>query len=193
VSAPANDRERADFEQLFGATRADLLAYLLRRAPTVEDAADLLSETYLVAWKRLEVIPPGDEARLWLYGVARNLLMKNAGRRRSRAHLVDRLATELRSAQRTSSTANEEQAAKIRAALSTLREKDRELIMLAAWEDLTPTQIAAVLGTSANVVRVRLHRIRARIRASLASDTEAEPGCRAMGAHGIEPSRGLTH
>jgi len=192
VSGPTN-KERADFEQLFRATRADLLTYLLRRAPTVEDAADLLSETYLIAWRRLEVVPHGEEARLWLYGVARNLLLKNAGRSRSRAQLTHRLANELRSAHWASPTASEEQAAKLRYALSRLREKDRELLMLAAWEDLTPTQIATVLGTSANVVRVRLHRIRARVRASLASDTDAEPGCKAMGAPGIEPGLGRLH
>ena len=40
----------------------------MRRAANAEDAADVLSETYLIAWRKLEKIPPGDSARLWLFG-----------------------------------------------------------------------------------------------------------------------------
>jgi DNA-directed RNA polymerase specialized sigma24 family protein len=53
---------RADFERLFRETRADLLAYTVRRSQSVEDAADVLAETYLVAWRKLEVIPTGEGA-----------------------------------------------------------------------------------------------------------------------------------
>jgi DNA-directed RNA polymerase specialized sigma24 family protein len=65
----------ATFERLFRDTRIDLLAYVLRRSRTAEDAADVLADTYLVAWRRLDAIPGGDQARPWLVGVARNLLL----------------------------------------------------------------------------------------------------------------------
>ena len=61
---------------LFRDTRAPLLAYLTRRAP-VEDAADLLAEVYLVAWRKRADLPPGEERRLWLFGVARRLLAEH--------------------------------------------------------------------------------------------------------------------
>jgi RNA polymerase sigma-70 factor (ECF subfamily) len=62
-----------DFSALYDQTNADLLAFLLRRCPTPEDAADCLAETYLVAWSKRDRIPGGIDARPWLFGVARNV------------------------------------------------------------------------------------------------------------------------
>jgi RNA polymerase sigma factor (sigma-70 family) len=166
VSGVASD-ERAHFEQLFRDTRTSLLAYVMRRSQSAEDAADVLAQTYLVAWERLDAIPAGEQARLWLFGVARNLLLQGASRRRSRDALVERLASELRSAQLPHATAEDERSSVLRAALDTLSERDREIVMLTAWEGLTPKQIAAVMGTPVNVVRVRLHRARTRLRRDL--------------------------
>ena len=157
----------ADFEDLFRRTRIDLLRYLTRRARSPEEAADLLAETYLVAWRRLEAIPAGDEARLWLFGVARNLLKKGASRSRTAELLVDRLAVELRAAQQVGEAATEDRTHVVRSALAQLGEVDREILMLTAWEGLAPGQIAGVVGMSANRVRVRLHRARARLKREL--------------------------
>src|SRR5436190_2006233 len=74
---------RAAFEQLFRETRTDLLAYIVRRSESAEDAADVFAETYLIAWQKLDAIPPDERARLWLFGVARNRILKGATRRRS--------------------------------------------------------------------------------------------------------------
>jgi RNA polymerase sigma-70 factor, ECF subfamily len=163
VRASTDDRARAAFEQLFRETRADLLAYALRRSPTAEDAADVLAETYLIAWRRLERVPSGEEARLWLFGVARKLLLKGAGRRRSRDRLVERLARELRVSGRVGRPAEDESLETARRALASLPSRDREILTLTAWEGLTPKEIAAVTGMSANIVRVRLHRARKRL------------------------------
>ncbi|HYY32175.1 MAG TPA: RNA polymerase sigma factor [Gaiellaceae bacterium] len=161
----SHEQARAAFEALFRTTRADLLAYLLRRSTSPEDAADVLAETYLIAWRKLETIPKGDRARLWLFGVARNLLLKSATRRRSGDALVSRLAGELRAARAV--VPEEEWSDHVSAALAMLPEGDREILMLSAWEGLTPKEIAAVLEVSANVVRVRLHRARSRLREKL--------------------------
>ena len=166
MSGPLHD-PRAAFEQLFRDTRTDLLAYILRRSAGAEDAADALAETYLIAWRKLEVIPPGDRARLWLFGVARNMLLKTASRSRSGNLLVGRLAVELRSAQADESPPDAERSLALRAALNALPDLDREILTLTAWEGLTPKQIAAVLGRSPNLVRVRLHRARLRLKGRL--------------------------
>jgi RNA polymerase sigma factor (sigma-70 family) len=158
---------RAGFEQLFRDTRTDLLAYIMRRSQSAEDAADVLAETYLIAWQKLDAIPTGERARLWLFGVARNLLLKGASRRRSRHALVERLAGELRSAHPTHAPVEDEGSSTVRAGLATLPERDREILMLTAWEGLTPKQIAAVVGTPVNIVRVRLHRARTRLKRDL--------------------------
>ena len=163
----SHDRARADFEQLFRDTRNDLLAYALRRSPAVADAADVVAETYLIAWRRLERLPEGDQARLWLFGVARNLLRKGARRRHSRDRLVERLASELRRSGLSEGPPKGERLQGIQRALGSLSARDQELLTLTAWDGLTPEQIAAVTGMSANVVRVRLHRARNRLRREL--------------------------
>jgi len=169
VSGPT-EHPRETFEQLFRDTRSDLLAYILRRSRNAEDAADVLAETYLIAWQKLDRAPKGERARLWLFGVARNLLMKGASRRRSGNALVERLANELRSAEPVLSPVEDERRDALRAVLAALPVRDREILTMTAWEGLTPKQIATVMGTSANVARVRLHRARARLKRQLDLD-----------------------
>ena len=62
------------FTALFEATRLPLLAYAVRRVADPADAADVVAETYLVAWRRLDDVPAGADARPWLFGVARRVL-----------------------------------------------------------------------------------------------------------------------
>jgi RNA polymerase sigma-70 factor (ECF subfamily) len=166
VNGVARDA-RAGFEQLFRDTRTDLLAYIMRRSQSVEDAADVLAETYLIAWQKLDAIPTDERARLWLFGVARNLLLKGASRSRSRNALVERLAGELGNVHPPPAPAEDERSSALRAALAKLPERDQEILMLTAWEDLSPKEIAAVVGTPVNIVRVRLHRARTRLKRDL--------------------------
>jgi RNA polymerase sigma factor (sigma-70 family) len=170
MSPSTSIADRRLFERLVRETRDDLLAYALRRSAGPEDAADVLSETYLIAWRKLEKIPPGEQARLWLFGVARNVIRQGVDRRRSRDALVERLARELRAATNVEPALEHDRANRaLQAALATLPERDREILTLTAWEGLTPQEVAAVLGIPANVVRVRLHRARARLAGRLTS------------------------
>jgi RNA polymerase sigma-70 factor (ECF subfamily) len=166
------------FERLFNATCADLLAYALRRAKSPEDAADLLAETFLIAWRKFDSLPPGDEARLWLFGVARNVLRRGASRERVLDAVVTRLAQELRDSVPASAASLDEESPRLRAALQGLPEAQREVILLTAWEDLNPREIAAVTGAPVNLVRVRLHRARVRLRREL--DITLDPTSRTM-------------
>ena len=81
--------------ELFEAHHTAVLGYATRRAASAEQAADVFSEVFLVAWRRLDDVPPGEEAKLWLFGVARRALAN--ARRASRRHdrLVERLAATL--------------------------------------------------------------------------------------------------
>jgi RNA polymerase sigma-70 factor (ECF subfamily) len=167
VTERSGEDPQAAFEQLFRQTRIDLLAYILRRSQSVEDAADVLAETYLIAWQKLDVIPTGDRTRPWLFGVARNLLVKGATRRRSHHALIERLASEMRASRSIPWSDGDTRIPALRAALGGLSETDREILTLTAWEGLTPKQIARVMGVSANVTRVRLHRARRRLRRRL--------------------------
>jgi RNA polymerase sigma-70 factor (ECF subfamily) len=80
--------DKTDFERLCREHWQAMWAYALRRTDPAADAADVVSEIFLVAWRRRGEIPPGDAERLWLYGVARHTVMnvRRGTVRRSRLH-----------------------------------------------------------------------------------------------------------
>jgi RNA polymerase sigma-70 factor (ECF subfamily) len=158
------DRSRLQiekFQALYASNRLDILKYFVRRCTDTDAAADSLSETFLVAWRRIEVVPDGLEGRLWLFGVARNVLAKQFKKRQLTIRINERLATELRTASPTPAT--DGVGSEMHKALSQLSKSDREIVELSAWEELAPGEIASVLGISANAARVRLHRARHRL------------------------------
>ena len=164
----------ARFEAVYAANRAPILGYALRRTVSPDDAADVLAETFLTAWRRLDELPGGDGARLWLYGVARRVLANYYRGERRRSALADRLRAELSAGYLPPETTGE--SARIAAALRALPEPDRELLTLAAWEGLDYGQIAVVLGCSRNAVRIRLHRARGRLATELARPAQNPRG-----------------
>jgi RNA polymerase sigma-70 factor, ECF subfamily len=161
----------ARFDELYRSTRTDILAYLLRRAVSAEDAADALADTYLIAWEKSELMPEGDRARLWLFGVAHNVLLRGNERRHGNAELVQRITAELRA----TSPIDPPDLSRLRGALASLTAIDREILTLAAWEELPPRHIAVVLGISPNTVRIRLHRARRHVQRRLEITPTAEP------------------
>jgi RNA polymerase sigma-70 factor (ECF subfamily) len=167
--------DAASFAALYTETNADVLAFLLRRCPTPEDAADCLAETYLVAWEKRNQVPAGVEARPWLFGVARNVMRRGHERHRRLAAAAQSLAEELQSAASARPAHPLDESDRATGALSELSAVDQEIITMISWDGLSPTEIAQVLGISANVVRVRAHRARARLR-SLLTSSEVEPG-----------------
>src|SRR6476469_3060928 len=93
VSSP-EDRFAARFER----THVALLGYAVRRVADPADAADIVAETFLVAWRRLDDVPAGAEARPWLFGVARRVLANHYRGERRRHALADRLRDSLHQA-----------------------------------------------------------------------------------------------
>lgn len=164
----------ARFEALYRATRVPVLGYLSRRTASLEDAADLLAEVYLVAWRRIADVPAGDEARLWLFGVARRVLANYHRRSRTEARLAGALQESLRLLAETV-PGPDPRAELVSAAMAKLSAADREVLTLAAWEELTPAEIARVIGRPAAVVRVRLHRARQRLGELLEKAIEDPP------------------
>jgi len=153
--------DRAAFEAFFVATRGPLLAYLVRRVPT-EDAADLLAEAYLTTWRRRTDLPPGDEGRLWLFGVARRLVLDH---HRATPTGTDETATTTvgKPHQTEDRAAIWRRERAIADALGSLAPLDRELVTLTTWERLSTADAARLLGITPGTARVRLHRARARL------------------------------
>jgi RNA polymerase sigma factor (sigma-70 family) len=161
----AKTERRHRFEELYAAHRVPVLGYALRRTDNTDDAADVLAETFLTAWRRLDDVPPGDQARLWLYGTARRVLANHRRGERRRLALADRLRGELAVSYRQPEFAGG--LAEIAAAFRRLPAADQEVLALAGWEGLAPGDIATVVGCSGNAARIRLHRARRRLAAEL--------------------------
>ena len=166
--------DSARFAALYTETNADVLAFLLRRCSTPEDAADCLAETYLVAWEKRKQVPAGAEARLWLFGVARNVMRRGHERHRRLAVAAQSLAQELQAAPSARPALAHDQSELITAALAALSAVDQEIITMISWDGLTPREIGQVLGVSANIVRVRAHRARAKLRSLLSGDASVQ-------------------
>lgn len=173
------EEPQARFRRLFELAERDILAYALRRVGRAADAADVVAETFLVAWRRLDEVPTGDAARLWLYGVARRQLANQRRGDLRRSALADRLREELvSSAAEATEHTQADGVAAVSAALGRLSEEDRELLTLSSWEGLSPRELAVVLGIPAVTLRSRLHRARRRLRAELdRNDATGESRC----------------
>jgi len=165
----------ARFEQLYRAHVDALFAYaLVRTAP--ELAEEAVEETFLVAWLRLSDLP--DEPRAWLCGVARRVMANQRRARERRGALDQRIIAWRALALDGDDPADQvtERGAAI-AALRRLSERDRELLCLIAWCELTPEKSASVLGCSKATLHMRLHRARRRFESALrVEDDQDHPG-----------------
>jgi RNA polymerase sigma-70 factor (ECF subfamily) len=150
-----------------------IAAYALRRAVSPEDAADVIAETFAIAWQRIDDVPAGGDALLWLYVTARNVLANDYRRRQRRSALIGRIGDDLSRAL-TYEDALDEEGESARILFASLPEADREILMLAGWEGLSTKNLSRVLGCSAVAARIRLHRARTRMTV-LSTDTELAP------------------
>jgi RNA polymerase sigma-70 factor (ECF subfamily) len=155
---------RARFEEIYREYSGLILSYAARRT-NVDDAADVVAETFAVAWRRLDDVPAGEEARPWLYGVARRVLANQRRGLERRRRLHDRLQAELTEAVVGDGSFVDDQPdlVLVAEALAQLSDGDRELLTLLAWDGLSRDDIAAMLECSPTTVRVRLHRARKRL------------------------------
>lgn len=161
------------FRSLYAETFRPLLAYARRRVDQAT-ADEVVADTFLTAWRRRDDVPDGAE-RLWLFGVARNVI-RNATRSRRRreaaqqrlriAHPPDVVGPD--------TPDSDSRVTTLRTALGSLSEVDREVLMLVAWEELSHAEVGQVLGISANASAIRVHRARKRLAAHLDRVDHAE-------------------
>jgi len=182
----ARSRHDADaFADVVRVLSPPLHAYLARRAG--RDADDLLAETWLRAYAARRTFDPArGSARVWCFGIARHTLLAHWRRvvdlpHDSAAHVEtadpwpdvdDRLAAAAT-------------APALQAALADLPEVELELLLLVAWEGLTPTEAAAVVGVPAATARTRLFRARRRVRERLAASAQ-------VAGVASDPTRGVS-
>jgi RNA polymerase sigma-70 factor (ECF subfamily) len=149
-------------ERAYVANSADLLSYFGRRVPIPADAADLLSETFVVAWRRGDRMPADPEqARMWLFGVARRVLANAARGAARHSDLADKLREHLHTLPPEQVDAG---TLDIRAALEAIPADQSELVRLVLWDGFTLPEAATILGVSESTARGRYQRARAQLR-----------------------------
>jgi RNA polymerase sigma factor (sigma-70 family) len=163
MSKGESERKRR-FDALFASFSSDIVAYCGWRAGSASDAQDAAAEVFLAAWRRLDELPEGEAARVWLYATARRVIANQRRSSRRRAALQERLAVEPASFPQESPASGLEDVI-VHEALRSLAPRDREVLLLVEWEGLSPAQTATIMGCPTVTARGRLHRARRRFRA----------------------------
>ena len=164
--------DRADaFRRIYETHYRAVAAYAGRRA-SPHDAEDVVAETFLIAWRRLEDIPPESLTLPWLYVVARRVLSQRLRGARRRERLLSRLFGQPSPGPGGDPRQGSATDPAVHAALSTLRPNDQELLRLAEWEELTHTELAQLFNCTTATISVRLHRAHRRFAQALRSVEE---------------------
>jgi len=156
--------DAANFEAFIRTVVDELLGYFARRVSPLEDAADCLSETLLVLWRRRERLPTEHgERRAWSYGIAHHVLAAHRRHSVRQLTLTHRLREELRNRPIAAQSIDDVAIA----ALTALSPRDQELVTLIVWEGLSIAEAAIVIGVRADAARARYSRARRYLRARL--------------------------
>jgi RNA polymerase sigma-70 factor, ECF subfamily len=149
------------FAQLYARCYRPIRDYCSRRVPgdAIDDA---VADTFLTVWRRLGEVPAGEDALVWMYGVAYRVIghqwRSSARRRRLQERLRSVVGRPIAAVDE--SVVDGDESRLVLAALARLGDTDIEVLRLVAWERLSVADVATVLGIEADAARQRLHRAR---------------------------------
>ena len=125
------------FRTLYTSTFNDIHAYATRAlVPDRSEIDDVVAEVYLVAWRRIDELPQSPQDRLWLFGVARNVV-RNTKRNANRRHL---LAGRIRRQPRLPLGSSDPSDVDVADALRRLSPNEREVMQLVVWDGLSASR-----------------------------------------------------
>ncbi|MGO4585975.1 RNA polymerase sigma factor [Arthrobacter sp. 2RAF6] len=154
------------FVALHRDTYPRIFRFVRRRVEDPQVAEELAADVFRVAWQKWDEASSVDVA--WLFTVARNLLGNAYRSHRRQAALHERLRESVVSGDGAGNGYS-----LVDEVLDSLREKDRDILQLAYWDQLTMVEIAAVLQCGESAAKVRLHRAREAFRKLLPADNGA--------------------
>ena len=160
--------ERADLRTALRSNAHDVLAYFERRLRVREDAADLVSETMLQAWRRVDALPSEDPVRqrMWLFTIAANVLANHRRSLRRRDALAERLRDHITASP---AAVDPTEAVAVRDAVLRLNAAQRELVMLIHWDGFTIVGAAEILGLNTSTARGRYAAARETLKIALSA------------------------
>jgi RNA polymerase sigma factor (sigma-70 family) len=162
-TSPIDTGRGRRFDVLFDQHYAAVRAYVARRSAGLSIVDDVLSETFLVAWRRIDAVPV--DGLPWLLAVARRVLANQRRGEARRGALVELLAGML--PREPIAEPAGEIFDELGQALATLSPREREALLLVAWEGLDPQRAARVVGCAPAAFRARLYRARRQLAAQL--------------------------
>jgi RNA polymerase sigma-70 factor (ECF subfamily) len=184
ASSDATVTRESRFTELYREHYPFVLRFALRRLRALEAAQDATIATFAVVWSRFDEVP--ELPRAWIYRIARSVVSLEL-----RQRMRDERSPHAPGTARLHVTENELADDPVLRALNELREDDREVLQLRAWEDLSGAEIGEVLGCSPNDAAVRLHEAQLRLRELLGPHTHHDGRHRAgsgdAGSSGTEP------
>ncbi len=148
----------ARFTELYERFHRPVYAYCRRRT-TAERVDDVVADTFLIAWRRIDQVPRGSEILPWLYGVAYRVLgheWRGTSRRSRLGAKLTAIGEEVQIVPEDVIVMRDE-SRQVLDALSHLKPTDQEILLLSAWEELPQADIAVTLNISIGAVRQRLH------------------------------------
>lgn len=157
-------------DALFEAHYEPLMRYAGRRTDQLADAEDVVAETFTVAWRHLQQMPPHDERLFWLYGIARRVVANHRRAAQRRARLEAKARASWAPATHAGSDLPD-----VLTAMRRLSDDDQEILRLVAWEGLSHAEVGLALGITANAAGIRLHRARARLAQALSGLEPIDP------------------
>lgn len=160
----------AEFEKFYRAHHLSVLRYIERRLSDAELAQDVSAECFVIAWRKFD--PSEPFPLVWLYQTARNLIGNTYRSRRKEQQLLALLRSEAKV------NAAPMETAIVAEVLSGLNEKDREALRLTYWEQLSASDVAAVLGCSEQAAWKRISRAKAALKLALVESSESRGGVR---------------
>ena len=174
----------AEFKVMYDLHFDSVARYCLRRLPE-HSAQDAVSEVFLIAWRRFDSIPGGEESLPWLYGVAKNVVrnIDRSGRRSMRLSAKVKAQAHYPEPSPDVQVIRKEQDDELVAALLTLKADDQEVLRLRAYEGLSVKQIAIAIGCSEEAAKKRVSRALARLRKAATIDTPVPSGTNPRATH----------
>lgn len=169
---------RSDFDTILRQTQVRIRAYIAGMGIPPHEVDDVAQDVYLQLYRNLDKVPEEVPVERWIKGIARNLCLNYIRRSARRGRLHREALIEILANTRTRLERSGQQRA-IYAALDgcceKLPEKSRRILLLRYSEDLSSAAIAKILNSTAEAVRVALHRIRAQLRDCITQTLASQP------------------
>jgi len=165
------------FEAIVRAHSGRLLSVARRFLGNNEDAQDAVQDAFIRAYKAIHTFEARAQLHTWLHRILVNtaLMKLRERRRRPTESIEDLLPTFTNDGHRAVASRDwsdavlerKETAGIVREAIAMLPDQYREVLVLRDIEDKDTAEAAEILGTTSNVVKVRLHRARQALRTLL--------------------------